>query len=654
MQQFELRRGLKFRDHDDRLWSLVRLYTADRLQFEDQHGVFQTATYRELRQRYLNGDWSVERSSVDLVRASIVKVVPPDLQSYAKHDQEKARFRFSVIERFVEICHVTNAALQEHCRKFSESTSTKPPSARTVRRWLGRYRQARDITALVDKPPVRKRLTVGLIGALFEQALEESYFLPERPPGTAVIETLARLVEEHNNRCSVDEVVQMPNPSTVYVWLKDLHPLETDRRRYTADEVDNMHRTALSTVGTRYPLERVEVDHTPLDVLVVHKITRETLGRPWITIAIDVRTRMILGFYITMRNPSINSLLECIRQSILPKDTLLKQLPDTIAEWPAAGIWHAAIFDNGMEEHAAHIAQVMEELNINWEFCPRRRGRYKPHVERFNKTLQIALIHGLPGSTFSNPKARGGYNSKKAACLDIEALFRIVLQWIVEKYHNTPHRGNRNQSPLDCWKTEITKRPLRLPVSPADLEITLGANEIRSLHHYGIAFDSIRYSSRPLQNMYSRLLGHGRVSRQSVPVHIRHHLHTVNYIDVLDPDSKAYFRVPAVDPVYSTAVDRDLHEQIKAHASQRAAEPYRRSDLARAQQNIEREKQLAVTTTKSARRHKQPRGATRTNGQSERLAKKADPAGTKVDSKLLKKTGDGGLPTFEPLLPKAG
>ena len=48
------------------------------------------------------------------------------------------------------------------------------------------------------------------------------------------------------------------------------------------------------------PLEIMQIDHTMVDIIVVDEQTREPLGRPWITTAFDVFTRMVTGFYLLL------------------------------------------------------------------------------------------------------------------------------------------------------------------------------------------------------------------------------------------------------------------------------------------------------------------------------------------------------------------
>jgi putative transposase len=47
-----------------------------------------------------------------------------------------------------------------------------------------------------------------------------------------------------------------------------------------------------------HPLESVQIDHTLADIRVVEERDREAIGRPWLTLAIDVLCRAVLGFYV--------------------------------------------------------------------------------------------------------------------------------------------------------------------------------------------------------------------------------------------------------------------------------------------------------------------------------------------------------------------
>jgi putative transposase len=219
-----------------------------------------------------------------------------------------------------------------------------------------------------------------------------------------------------------------------------------DKRRLGAVEANNRNRTALPTQRATRNLERVELDHMLIDILLIDDRTGLVLGRPWLTVAIDCNSRLIVGLHLSFDNPCATSVLQCIKSGILPKDSLLARFPNLTVPWPAYGIWHRLVLDNGMEMHSKRLQTAALELGISLAYCPSRKPWYKGHVERFNRTLNDGLIHSLPGTTFSNPQQRAGYPSKDKSCLSFRAFERIPTARCVAAHSNAGRRVRR--SPL--------------------------------------------------------------------------------------------------------------------------------------------------------------------------------------------------------------
>jgi putative transposase len=91
-------------------------------------------------------------------------------------------------------------------------------------------------------------------------------------------------------------------------------------------QVRERRRLVRGSAETQRPLERVEIDHTLVDTHIVDAKDGGPLGRPWLTIAIDVFTRVVLGFYLALEPPSRLSLALCLRHAILPKDDWLERV----------------------------------------------------------------------------------------------------------------------------------------------------------------------------------------------------------------------------------------------------------------------------------------------------------------------------------------
>ena len=67
-----------------------------------------------------------------------------------------------------------------------------------------------------------------------------------------------------------------------------------------------------------------------------HRAQRQPLQRPWLTLAIDVASRMVAGFYLTLEPPSALSVSLAIQHLVQPKLDWLESL-GIDASWPAAG-----------------------------------------------------------------------------------------------------------------------------------------------------------------------------------------------------------------------------------------------------------------------------------------------------------------------------
>ena len=85
------------------------------------------------------------------------------------------------------------------------------------------------------------------------------------------------------------------------------------------------------------PLDIVQIDHTPMDIVVVDDLYRQPLGKPYLTLATDVATRCILGFVISFVPPGAGTVSLCMTLIVAPKAAWLKQL-GVADDWPMAGL----------------------------------------------------------------------------------------------------------------------------------------------------------------------------------------------------------------------------------------------------------------------------------------------------------------------------
>lgn len=154
--------------------------------------------------------------------------------------------------------------------------------------------------------------------------------------------------------------------------------------------------SAQSGIETTRILERIEIDHTLLDLHVLHDDHKTLLGRPNITVLIDHYSHMVLGFQLSFESPSFASVSMACMNAFLPKEPFMGKL-GCDGSWPAHGIPVTLVTDNGNEFWGANFNAVADEIGSIFQYCPIRKGNYKSRVERFFGIVNSMVLDDLPG-----------------------------------------------------------------------------------------------------------------------------------------------------------------------------------------------------------------------------------------------------------------
>lgn len=158
-------------------------------------------------------------------------------------------------------------------------------------RLLRRLRADLTVTSLLPRPsgrPTGLRLLSAEVEAVIGAAIQESY-LSRRCP------TPADLMREVGRRCAAAGV-PTPSRKAVMLRLRALDQQEVLRRRKGAGHARRRLGRIVGHLSEEHPLGLVQIDHTLADVVVVASSDRQPLQRPWLTLAIDVATRVVTGF----------------------------------------------------------------------------------------------------------------------------------------------------------------------------------------------------------------------------------------------------------------------------------------------------------------------------------------------------------------------
>src|SRR5579859_6965257 len=260
--------------------------------------------------------------------------VKRDLSTYPPELVALAKNRLNYLK---EIDHrqpisITQAAIQPLIESVSKRINdTAPPGWRTVcrdyRKWIG---AGRDIRALILRHADRGRRGTRLIPevkAISDQAIKELYLTAERKRVPEVhLEVVRRLTDANRFRSGEDQL-PIPSRSTIYREIARLSPYEVTAARYGKRRAEMEFRVSTSGPVTTRALERVVMDHTPSDIIVVDDESMLPLGRPTLTTALDEHTRCPMGLYAGFEPPSCLAVMRCLKHAILPKVYLSSQFP---------------------------------------------------------------------------------------------------------------------------------------------------------------------------------------------------------------------------------------------------------------------------------------------------------------------------------------
>ena len=367
----------------------------------------------------------------------------------------------------------------------------------------------------------------------------------------------------------------------------------------------------------RAPLQQVQIDHTVVDVIVVDERHRLPIGRPYVTVAIDVFSRCIVGLVVTLEAPSVLSVGLCLAHMVTDKRAWLERIGAAVS-WPMSGKPAELYLDNASEFKSEALRRGCEQHGVQLRYRPLGQPHYGGVVERVIGTMMEA-VHDLPGTTFSNPRERGSYDSDKMAALTVRELERW-LALAVSSYHGQLHRG-MGQTPAGRWKVGVEAHDAPTTVTNAEAFLIDFLPVIRrTLTRGGFTIDHVQYFSDALKPWIAR-------REQLDRFVIRRDPRDISRIWVLDPEGLTYVDVPYRRTSHPPVT---LWEQRAAVAALRSAgrEEVDEESLFRTITTMRDVVKTAAASTKRARRQAERHTTTPTR----RRPKLTPPVGGSSDS----------------------
>lgn len=442
--------------------------------------------------------------------------VKSDLSTIPDGSWQQARERFAAIAPLLDRMP-TRKDVELRAREVERNPTT-------LYRWLHLWRAGQTLSALVPRPrgspPGANRLNVASEAIIAKNLAAVQSKLPRQ--------SASRLFQRIRFDCRAAEL-PVPHVATI-------------RRRLRAKESKKPGKPLCGSFpGANSSLAVVQIDHTKLDLIVVDEQERRPIGRPWLTLAIDVFSRVVVGSYLSLDSPGVHSVGLCVAQAVLPKGPLLAKfgLDDC---WPVSGLMDVIHADNGRDFHSKALQRAAEEWGIDLQWRPVRRPWYGGHIERLIGTIAEEL-HQLPGTTFSRPDLRGSYDSEKHAAMTLQELERWLLRWITGVYHCRQHSAIKT-TPLAKYQEGLRLSHLepRLPFDSSKFSLDFMPFFERSVGRAGITIDGIHYWSDILRPWVE--VRDAQQPSQKLRFVVRRDPRDISAVWLWDSEIRNYLRIP--------------------------------------------------------------------------------------------------------------
>lgn len=453
------------------------------------------------------------------------------LDTYADEQWTEARRKYEAIKDLV-FRKRTIPEVEEVAEKY-EVTSM------TIYRWIKTYEESEKVSSLISNK--HKRGKKGsridpIANKVVEDVIEELYLTKQRTGFSKIYRTIESECKKLN--------ITPPNNQTVRNRIKAIDPKFAMKKRFSSKKANGEFGNFEGEYPEgNFPLEVYQIDHTPLDIIVVDSTFRKPIGRPYLTLAIDVYSRMVAGFYISLQAPGYFSVSQCLYNAFLPKDEFLKQ-QGVDGEWEIYGIPSKYAVDNGKDLIGLDMQRVCDEFGMVMTRRPVGRPQFGAHVERVLGTINKE-IHNLPGTTFSNIAQKGEYDSVKNATFTLDEITKWLTEFIVNVYHKRVHHGI-GMTPKQKYYLGIfgdDENPgTGIPPIVEDKEsirIALLPTFHRTVQKDGITLDGITYYSDVLRTWINKKDDNGN----KLKFKLKRDPLNIQKLYFFDPEIKEYFEL---------------------------------------------------------------------------------------------------------------
>lgn len=359
------------------------------------------------------------------------------LDAYSEERLKKANWRLSLIKPFLNESRGDKGAL----RKVAESNDL---NISTLYNWIKKFDTYGHIGCLVDSD-LKGGKGLGRLDKGIEEKITEA--ITDVYLDCKSVNETFRAVREWCTELGYN----VPHINSIRRRIAKTSEYRKMAARVGPIAASEMYDPKIGTIPhAGAPLSIVQADHTLLDIMLVDEKNREPFRRPWITVLIDVYSRVILGFYISFEAPSAFSVGRAISHSILRKEKYLESLGLSDLTWPVWGKMTTLLCDNAKEFKGNMLKEQCRSYNITLKWRPPRKPRWGAHIERYLGTVAEELKN-LPGATKVSKEMRSKFKPENTASLTLKEFEKWFTVWLTSVYHMRSHSGIVHKTPIQKW-----------------------------------------------------------------------------------------------------------------------------------------------------------------------------------------------------------
>lgn len=257
---------------------------------------------------------------------------------------------------------------------------------------------------------------------------------------------------------------ELPSYDQFNYWTQKLEDRRQTRKARAGSDVYNQNLRAITgdaTAGVFGPGSEYQIDATLADILLLSMFwASRIIGRPILYLVVDVFSRLIAGFSLSLEGPSWDVAKLALENAMTSKVEFCARYGIYIEEkdWPS-DVKPVTLTADWGEMAGNQSDSLVKTMGVRIDNATVRRPDWKPFVERDFYTLKQKGIQWEPGAV-DTWKKRSGRRYKLDAEYDLWSITAYMIRLILE--YNKTHLLTRYRLTRHMIEKKVERTPLSL------------------------------------------------------------------------------------------------------------------------------------------------------------------------------------------------